>query len=257
MTYGNDGGGGFMVGSGGSQEIGEAAKINGLRPVTIRQLIDAETVHSDADFQIDGADVNNVTFVAVLRNVTPGATNTTFLCEDGTGQIEVRKWSADGVEIYRDMDTDVYVRVCGTLKTFSGKRHVSGNTLHIIEDKNEVAFHIAHAVYVHLMLTRGPPAGSVARKTAPPARSVGNVYDSNNDHGANSSIFQDLRGMQKKIMIHISSLGDDTPGDGVHVDSIRRAVGGDMGTVRSEVETLVSEGHLYNSIDDDHVLSTA
>lgn len=65
---------------------------NTLRPVTIRQILNAEQPHPDADFTLDGAELGQLTFVAVVRNVSRNATNVAYSVEDGTGQIEVRQW---------------------------------------------------------------------------------------------------------------------------------------------------------------------
>ena len=65
---------------------------NSLRPVTIKQLLDAEQPHPDADFKIDGSEVGHITFVGVVRNVVVQSTNITYRVEDGTGAIDVKQW---------------------------------------------------------------------------------------------------------------------------------------------------------------------
>lgn len=72
----------------GSQRQGN----NTLRPVTIRQILNAEHPHPDAEFTLDGAELGQLTFVAVVRNISKNATNVAYSVEDGTGQIEVRQW---------------------------------------------------------------------------------------------------------------------------------------------------------------------
>lgn len=65
--------------------------------MTIRQILSAEHPHPDADFMLDGGEIQQLTFVAVVRNISRNATNVAYSVEDGTGQIEVRQWleSAD------------------------------------------------------------------------------------------------------------------------------------------------------------------
>lgn len=65
---------------------------NTLRPVTIRQILNAEQPHPDAEFVLDNAELGQLTFVAVVRNISRNATNVAYSVEDGTGQIEVRQW---------------------------------------------------------------------------------------------------------------------------------------------------------------------
>lgn len=50
-----------------------------------------------------------------------------------------------------------------------------------------------------------------------------------------------------QIMEHISSLGDDLPQNGINI----HALGGKADAIKKEVQSLVADGHLYNSIDDD------
>ncbi|KAL8292901.1 hypothetical protein RQP46_000595 [Phenoliferia psychrophenolica] len=268
MSYSGGGFTGSQGGGSGSQgSPGDKRSTSALRPVTIRQVVEAHQPHPEAEFQIDNKDVKDVSFVACIRRVDRQATNMNFVVEDGTGHIDVRKWMEMGTDDSNQSDgleTNVYVRVVGIIKTFANKRHIAANHIHVIEDKNEIQFHICEVTYVHLMLTRGPPGGAIAHR-APANNGAANPYNSGaNDNGGGgggggsaSDMYRDLRGLQRKIMEHIAGLGDDVPSDGVNVGAIQRAVGSTLDAVRKEVETLVSDGHLYNSIDDDHVLSTA
>lgn len=77
-----------MVAYTGTQRQGN----NTLRPVTIRQILKAEQPHPDAEFTLDGTELGQLTFVAVVRNISRNATNVAYSVEDGTGQIEVRQW---------------------------------------------------------------------------------------------------------------------------------------------------------------------
>lgn len=94
---------------------------NTLRPVTIRQIISATQAHPDAEFKVDDQELGQVsllssslriaqhmesteanghhhhsipqlTFCAVIRNISRNATNISYTMEDGTGEIEVRQW---------------------------------------------------------------------------------------------------------------------------------------------------------------------
>jgi replication factor A2 len=79
---------------------------NTLRPVTIKQILDAQQAHPDAEFRIDGVEVGQVsfpsyycswwfqqlTFVAMVRSAAMQSTNVTYRMEDGTGMIDVKQW---------------------------------------------------------------------------------------------------------------------------------------------------------------------
>jgi replication factor A2 len=84
---------------------------NSLRPVTIRQILNAQQPAAEGDFTIDGVQLGQVsllraqllderlahslpqlTFVGVVRNVSSFPTNVSYSVEDGTGSIDVRQW---------------------------------------------------------------------------------------------------------------------------------------------------------------------
>ena len=82
------------------------------------------------------------------------------MCEDGTGQIDVRQWvesADDDTGASAGIEQDVLVRVVGGVKLFGGKRHITANRVSPVEDKNEQQFHLLEAIYVHLSLTRAAP----------------------------------------------------------------------------------------------------
>ena len=134
-----------------------------LRPVTIKQLIDAEHPHADAEhFIIDGSETTQVTFVGQIRNISHQATNVTYRIDDGTGTFEVKVWvdseqsnHDDPNSMHSKLSENAYARVWGKLKTF-GKKHVVAHIVRPVTDYNEINYHLLEATYVHLFFTRGP-----------------------------------------------------------------------------------------------------
>ncbi|TVY45381.1 Replication factor A protein [Lachnellula subtilissima] len=169
-TYGNQNaaveGGGFMNGSqSGSQDSPGGTKTYGkdtLRPVTIKQLIEAQQPHPDSEFKIDGADVTQITFVGQINSISSQATNTTYKLDDGTGLIEVKQWiDADAIaDSTKQLPKEgEYLRVWGRIKAFNNKRHIAVHVLRPITNFNEISCHLLEATAVHLYFTRGPPTG--------------------------------------------------------------------------------------------------
>ncbi|KJZ79844.1 hypothetical protein HIM_00558 [Hirsutella minnesotensis 3608] len=153
-SYGAQGGedsGGFFAGGSqtGSQGGGKSYQDESLRPVTIKQILEAEEAFSGADFKIDGSPVTQITFVGQVRSVNPQPTNITFKIDDGTGQIEVKKWIDADKQDEADpgFEVDSHVRVWGRLKSFSSKRHVGAHVIRPVADYNEVNYHLLEATY--------------------------------------------------------------------------------------------------------------
>ncbi|KAA1090321.1 replication factor A protein 2 [Puccinia graminis f. sp. tritici] len=194
--YGGGGGGGFMQGElatisskyahlndrlasidlppntpGGTGRVDQA-----LRPVTIKQVLDAEASNSDSAISIQDIDVTNVSFCGVVRDIVRNATNVLLQVGDGTGGIEARKWidSSDGESEGFEAETGIqfretdrsssipisliirdWVRVIGSPKLFNNKKTVAGLRVEKITDFNEINYRLLDAVRVTLAYERG------------------------------------------------------------------------------------------------------
>jgi len=266
---GGGGGGGFMSGAGGysndSPSTGaKKAANNSLRPVTIRQILDADQPHADADFCLDGVDLGQLSFVAIVRNVSRNATNVSYSVEDGTGTIEVRQWldsQSDDSEKTSEISQNTYVRILGTVKSFQSKRSISVGHIRPVTDFNEVFFHKLEAAYVHLQLTRGGPGGAAPKSNANSASDYS--FAAGGGGGGNDSSFADLSNpLQRKIMEALSALLPDAGEDGVHVGQIKRRVTQGASNysdqqITDAIDELQNEGYLYQSANEDHVLPTS
>jgi replication factor A2 len=60
--------------------------------VTVKQLIESEQTHGDAEHTIDGHEVHQVLLVGSITNKSTTATNVSYEIGDGTGYIDVRQW---------------------------------------------------------------------------------------------------------------------------------------------------------------------
>ncbi|BGP13987.1 hypothetical protein JCM10213_005573 [Rhodosporidiobolus nylandii] len=261
-------GGGFLASQGGSQSSPGGGKRSGtqsLRPVTIHQLLNASQAFAEAEFYVDNAEIKDVTLVVCIRNVTVTATQTTMLVEDGTGQMDARSWldpSAEENGPAEEWQVNSYVRIIGSLKTFSNKRHINVNRCRKVEDANEILFHPLECIYVHKYYTEGPPGGGTAAAgiNATSYTNDANPYagDGGAGGGGAGDIYADLPGGQRQIMHFVAQAASsgEAGEEGVNVNAIVRGVGGNAAKVKEEVQNLVDDGHLYQTIDDDHVLPT-
>lgn len=227
-----------------------------LRPVTIKQIIDAEPAYAgDASFRIDGLDVKQVTIVGQVRAIMQQTTNITYRIDDGTGVIEVKQWldadkqdaSADSGPAFREED---YVRVWGRLKSFSNKRHVGAHVIKPVRDFNEVNYHLLEATYVHLFFTRGG---------APQEGGMGNGgmmggHNNNNDDSmfvddSNDARHRGYSVKAKKMFNYLSRSGNPT--EGIHMQVISREAGMTIQDVMAAAEELLSHGTIYTTMDDE------
>ncbi|KAI5463432.1 hypothetical protein BGZ63DRAFT_192389 [Mariannaea sp. PMI_226] len=258
-SYGAQGGddaGGFMAGGSqqGSQSGGKSFQDESLRPVTIKQILDAEEAYAGADFRIDGSPVTQITLVGQIRAVNPQPTNITLKIDDGTGQIEVKKWidvdKADEADPGYEIDS--YVRVWGRLKSFSNKRHVGANVIRSVTDPNEANYHLLEATYVHLYFSRGPLGGQNGANGGESSMYVdgGNYNDqgAGNQSQANSKL-SGCTAQAKKMFNYLN----DTPNtnEGIHLNLISSSTGMSVRDVLTGADELLALGLIYTTVDDE------
>ncbi|KAK5118186.1 hypothetical protein LTR85_008166 [Meristemomyces frigidus] len=270
-TYGAQGGatgGGFMPGS--QSDSPSAKRTYGkdtLRPVTIKQLIDAHHPHPDAEyFIIDGSEATQVTFVGQIRNISTQTTNVTYKLDDGTGIIEVKVWIdaeafADPAHPGNEKPKPVeqgYARCWGRLKAFNNKRHVGANIIRPIQDFNEIQYHLLEATAVHLHFTRGPPealqqskggAANGAGQTNGYAGGAAAGYDGGNDSGNG---IKALPGGASRAARQVYQTIRDSPQthEGLHMQDIATRSGMDVGEVLRGGDELQGLGMIYTTVDD-------
>ncbi|KAK9324865.1 hypothetical protein V1517DRAFT_305718 [Lipomyces orientalis] len=244
-TYGSDGINNSQ--SGGERSISESK--SRVRPVTIKQILDASQAHPDSEYSVDGVDVSTVTFVGIVRNVLNQTTNSTYRIEDGTGTIEVRKFvSADKPDSDRISGPQMgdYVRIIGELKSFfNNKRQVNGNLIRIVTDYNEVIYAQLEALALHLQTLhpeRQGGTGGTHQETKmagiqPSTRSYTN---------------ENLTSLQRRVLDTLSSAVEQASNEGVNIDIISQRVGANPHTVQEACEYLSELGLIYTTIDYDH-----
>ncbi|TWU76578.1 replication factor A protein 2 [Metarhizium rileyi] len=258
-SYGAQGGddsGGFFAGGSqtGSQGGGKSYQDESLRPVTIKQVLEAEEAFAGADFKIDNTTITQITFVGQVRHINPQPTNVTFKIDDGTGHVEVKKWidadkqddaNADQYEL------DSYVRVWGRLKSFSNKRHVAAHVIRPVTDFNEVNYHLLEATYVHLYFTKGP----LGQEGVANGGGDGMFVDGGGYGGANGGGGQ----MPNKLSScspsakKMFNFMNGAPGmnEGIHLNVISSSANLSVRDVLSAADELLGQGLIYTTVDDE------
>ncbi|KAJ5690820.1 hypothetical protein N7462_005212 [Penicillium macrosclerotiorum] len=263
-SYGGQGGGGggFMPGEMNSPSGGKGGDRDNktLRPVTVKQIADASQPYPEANYQVDGADVVNVLFVGQVRNISSQSTNITYKIDDGTGEIEVKKWvdsaTADSMDTDEskapgDSKSEVqlngYARVFGAIKSFGNKRYIGAHSVRPLQDINELHCHILEATVVHLFFTRGPPgdANAVAHAGAGGDAVMGGA----DDYGAGQNkALLSMSPLAKKIyQLLKTEPQDDT---GLHMQQIATKLNTPAMDVARAGEELLGAGVIFSTMDE-------
>ncbi|EWC45376.1 hypothetical protein DRE_00775 [Drechslerella stenobrocha 248] len=264
---GGGGGGGFAGGSqGGSQASpGKSAARNTLRPVTIKQIIDAQAPGEDNVFIIDNHDIGHISFVAQIRNIAEQETSTTFKMEDGTGTIEVKKFretkqsdmDEDGVTPALDpgLTQNAYARVVGTIRQFGGKRNVNTHNIRAVTDANEIQCHFLEATAVHLHFSRGPPDAQGAKGAG--GQQAGYAQDTDmggaagNAGNAANLLPPGTSPNARKIYGILKNRHDSS--EGMHISMIAQHAKVSMAETYKAVDELLTNGVCFTTMDDEHI----
>jgi replication factor A2 len=236
-----------------------------LKPLTIKQCINAVQAHADAPILVDNDELSQFTLVGHIVKVTEQSTNVTYLTDDGrwwflisgTGLIDVKYWLDENDTDYNAqkraaLREGIYVKVTGQLRNFGNKRNVVAFNIRPIQDFNEVILHYLECIQVHLYYTQGMscPKATINNNNAQQSfvqqQSIGGITNG-----------QHFSPIQQKIL-YIAQM-DDRP-EGFNIPEVSRRLNAECGVGHNEVmeaiDFLISEGHLYSTVDDNHVKGT-
>ncbi|KAK5044771.1 hypothetical protein LTR84_010427 [Exophiala bonariae] len=253
-------GGGFVAGEPQSSQAGGKGGYgkDTVRPLTIKQVLEAQLPHPDADFKVDGESISQITFVGQIRNINVQPSKITYKIDDGTGLIEVMSWTdAEANQDKMDVESEstkpklieeAYCRVWGRLKEFNNKRHVGAHIIRPIVDYNEINYHLLEATAVHLFFTRGPPSGAQANGHKPAA--ANGVQGGATDYGSGvDSALSNCSSLARKVFAALKSTPQSN--EGLHVQMIASSMGMPVSEVYKGSEELLSTGLIFTTVDDD------
>jgi len=227
-----------------------------LRPVTIKQLLDATQAHSDAEWRFDGYEIGAVTVVAHVMSIQAQTTNCVYWLDDGTGRMEARNWSTseeDASDKWGGVTEGIYVRVTGTPKIFGQKRYINATTLRPITDPNEIQFHFLEAMMVTKILEKGAPPRPGDKPRAAVANGNGDHSAYSNQHHSTAANPQwaSLPDIQRRIVEYMAS--QPVIPEGIHARNIASAIpGGNATAIARALDDLMDNGYIYSTIDDSH-----
>ncbi|CAG8903253.1 unnamed protein product [Penicillium egyptiacum] len=259
-SFGGGGGGGFMPGETNSPAGGKTFDRDNktLRPVTVKQVLDASQPFPEAPFQVDGADVANVLFMGQVRNISSQSTNVTYKIDDGTGEIEVKKWvdstTADSMDTddgkapgdgKSELELNGYARVFGSIKSFGNKRYIGAHSVRPLSNINELHTHLLEATAVHLFFTRGPPGGA-----APGGDAGGDaVMGGSDDYGSGQNkALASMSVVAKKIYNLLKTEPQDDTG--LHMQVIASKLNMPATEVARAGEELLGAGVIFSTMDE-------
>ncbi|KAF2472143.1 replication protein A, subunit RPA32 [Lindgomyces ingoldianus] len=258
-TGGGAGGGGFIPGDGSQTSPSGRRDFSqdSLRPVTIKQILDAQQP-TDEIFKIDGTPIAQLTFVGQIRNISSQTTNITYKLDDGTGSIEVKLW-VDSDDLKQPDSSkpklveNAYCRVWGKPRCFNNKKHVGAHIIRPVEDFNEVSYHLLEATVVHLYFTRGPPGGAagaagVAGTAMNGAQGQEQTTASSYASAMGGENLSAYSAMARKVYNHMRVAPQTN--EGLHQQEIAASLRAEIVDVARAGDELLTGGLIYTTVDD-------
>ena len=146
-----------------------------LTPVTIRQLLDHST--GEDTIRIDGKESYYFKIVGMIVHISKSQSGSaTYTLDDGTGQLDTRIYieSGDGGagaqqgqpsgaamwlrEQQESWSEWAYATVVGYMRTFQERKTFQATRIRLVQDHNEIAYHLLDVIHTHLGAVRGAPA---------------------------------------------------------------------------------------------------
>ncbi|EEQ82336.1 hypothetical protein NCER_100966 [Vairimorpha ceranae BRL01] len=130
----------------------EYTGIKTIRSLTIKQVLSAEHEDGSTVIYVDNKELSTLKIIGWVYSVKSTNSGKTFIVEDGTGEIECMLWANRAYEEYMAsfIEDGILVRIVGTLKEFLGKKNITVSNIYVVEDYNELLYHMITAVKDHL-----------------------------------------------------------------------------------------------------------
>ena len=234
-----------------------------LRPVTVKQVLDASQPYPEAPFVVDGADTASIVFVGQVHNISTQTTNVTYKVDDGTGEIEVKHWvdstAIDPMDMADDsskskgepqIEVNGYIKAFGKLKSFGNKRYVGAHCVRAVTDINELHCHFLLATAIHLFFTRGPPGGDKGSKADAVNGGLQDNMGGEDYYGTNGAD-QSLPAMSPTARRVFHFLKDEPQSnEGLHVQLISAKMNLPVTNVTAALTELHSASLVFSTVDD-------
>ena len=117
-----------------------------------------------------------------------------------------------------------------------------------IQDKNEIAYHLLEATYVHLYFTRGPLDASSSNDKNPNAASDGNHMQLDRTTTADGRTMPNLSLPARRVYQCLQNTPQSN--EGLHMQHIAAQLGMDVGEVYKGGDELLNHGVIFTTVDD-------
>lgn len=236
----------FTSPNGGNKNRPQNTRPQNIMPATVHMMLHASHDANTDIFTYEGAELNLVTFVGVIRDVVEATTSVTYQIDDYTGpNMSVRKFISDAEDTTSLPKSNGYVRVYGNLRSLGDSRNIIAFSVRPLTTHNEITSHMLDVVKASLYHRK---KNKVTTMGGMVTASNGNPATNTNGNSDNSL---GLNPNQNKVY---GALKKATSDIGMSINEVLNQIGGSMSykEIKNAIEFLSNEGHIYSTIDDEH-----
>jgi len=226
-------------------------------PVTIRQAELAMSKTSDeGDIRFHGIEAGMLLVIGVVESVSQQVGSLELVLNDSTGRIRVRYYEMESDKQIVGIEVGRYIFVAGQLR-MSPAEHISATTLRTVQSADEVSYHMIEAAHATLKLQKGvsepatmkmqlsqdaamkPVATPAARPVVAPATAATQKEQPSAD-------------LKDAVVKHLKEKGEGVEAGLSLMEICDHLTPATEHEIRKTLEELVSDGDVFNTIDDDH-----
>ncbi|XP_028317602.1 replication protein A 32 kDa subunit-like isoform X1 [Gouania willdenowi] len=214
-------------------------------PCTVSQLLSASQSGHDT-FTVCHWDINQVSVVGAVRGFSSFFTSVLYSVDDMTAPpLPVKQWlSSEDMKQMSVTPTGAYVKVVGSLRQVSGKIMLVAMHIRCVKDLNEITSHMMEVVQAQMYLSG--KMVDVNMNTIPAS-----LHDRYSYAHLETSVLDSFSSAQNQVMDVIRRYSINPHGIGsdklkTNLDDLS------MEDIRKALTFLLSEGHVFSTIDENH-----
>lgn len=236
-------------------------------PLLVKSVLSAaESTDRGGDFRVFGEEPSMMLLVGVAESVVCQAASVEFVLNDSTGRLKVRQYLTDS-STSTNISNGQYVTVVGAMR-LAPEMHVSAQFVSVVESPDEVSFHAIEALHTMLKLTKGKAKDEpMTPATKRPVTTSFANFASHPDVVADtpqkdikvaapvsgqSGMKSDGQALGSALTSLLQQQSASNPEGMKIVDIVKQMIPSAEVDVRACLEKLVSDGEVFNTIDDDH-----
>lgn len=188
-----------------------------------------------------GMEYKMITIVAVVRNIDISSTKYTYELEDLTGKISSHLWVEEDTHKIPNIMLNSYVRIIGAVRSQNNVKSIMLFKIHAVSGINEVNTHyleVVNARYMAEEYSRGGGGNAVKEGVT------------NMEIDGPSATGETLQGKELAILKVIRASADESGKSREDIQNNFSKI--PANEIRTIIDKLVYEGHIYTTVDQDH-----